>query len=109
MRAVWLVISLLGFVHVSSAEIHRVSAYGSTTGAFTSLQAAINFAANGDEIWFESVCTGPWNTCNSFAESVIVDKQLIIRGPGYFLGVNNIYSSFNNAATLPFVQIAPGA
>jgi hypothetical protein len=93
----------------SDVNVLRVNPHASATATFSSLQDAVNAWVPGDEIWVESVCTGPWSGCNSTFENVLINKPVVIRGPGYFLGVNNIYADLNDTGSFGFIQLTSGS
>ena len=77
---------------VAQAETFRVNnvaslAVGTGGHTFTSIQAAVNAASNGDTIHIEGSVT-PYN------EAVTINKPLVVIGPGYFLNMT-AESQFN--------------
>jgi len=78
--SLFLSFATLLFVSQVSAKIWRVNNNGGVAADFTTLQAAHNGAAAGDTIHLEGSPNGYGGlTCS---------KQLVIIGPGYFLGEN---------------------
>jgi len=90
-------------------NVIRVNPLSTSTAEFHSLQAAVNAWVPGYEIWVENVCTGPWLSCSSFIENVNINVPAIIRGSGYFLGINNIYSDINDLGSFGTIHLAAGS
>jgi hypothetical protein len=91
------------------ANVLRVNPHAGSSAEFSSLQMAVNAWVPGDEIWVETVCSGPWIGCSSAFENVVINKPVIIRGPGYFLGINNIYADLNDTGAFGFIQLIGGS
>jgi hypothetical protein len=70
-----------------SATVHRVSNVPGASANFTTLQAAVNAAADGDTIYLEGSAT-------AYPASFNIAKKIIIIGPGYFI-TQNPYTQAN--------------
>jgi len=82
--------------HVQAQTVHRVSNALGAGAPYTTIQAAITAAANGDIIMVEG---SPVN----YTGAVTLTKRLTIQGPGYFLDQNiglqaNSNMAFHNAS-----------
>lgn len=93
-----LVALLIGFVTQSaqSQTVRRVSNAVGANAPYTTIQAALTAAANGDIILVEGSPT-------DYAGTISVTKQVTIQGPGYFLDKNaglqaNLYEAVAGSA-----------
>ena len=90
-KITFLIIAFLALATVeANAKVWRVSNRPNVQADFTTLQAAITGASNGDTLYLEGSPTAYGN--GTF------NKKLIVYGPGYFLTENDTTQVFKSSA-----------